>query len=147
MESNKRKRKDADSKGKNHKHRRDDAEPSSKQTWGLGKTHIPTEEELIHNLHNIDYEQELFVDHDENQSASGSNARDPSDGARTPPLPSELDKGRDRVDDLPFYEGVGNPTGFAHCEIWIDKSIRLLPVSPTNEGCFEEVFVNHPPVP
>lgn len=108
---------------------------------GLGKTHIPTEEEQVHNPHDIDHEQELFVDRGENQSAGGGNARDPSDGERTPP-PTELDKNRNKQADLLFYERAVNPTGFAHCEYWIDNSIRLLSVSPTNEGSFEEISVN-----
>lgn len=80
----------------------------------MGKVHVLSKEERFHNLRSVDGEVQMFVDYDENQSAGGGNARDPSDEARSPPPPIEVDHLRDKADDLPIYEGEVNLTEFAH---------------------------------
>lgn len=136
---------DGNRKKKNRKsyknHDQCDEPKSSHPRYGMGKVHVPNDDNVVHNPHNLDYEQELIVD------PSGGNARNPLDGAQTiPPVP-ELDWNRHRLAEFPFYEGTENPTGFAFCEIWVNSSPRLLPVNPSTAGSMEQISTNAPILP
>lgn len=86
----------------------------------------------------------MIIDRGETHAVGARHAYDPSDGAKNPPPATEFDRDRYRITRFPFYAGTMNPTGFAHCEIWVNSEPKLILVSPTNEGSFEQVSTNPP---
>lgn len=91
LNTNKRQRDDDGRQGKKKKRKRRKHrlnEPgSSRPLYGVGKVHVPNNDEEVHNPHNLDYEQELVIDRGETRTAGKGHVRDPSNGAQTPPLP------------------------------------------------------------
>lgn len=54
----------------------------------------------------VNYEQEFILDRGETHTVGGGHVRDPSNGAKTPPPATELDRDRYRMAEFPFYEGM-----------------------------------------